>query len=70
MLVWQILEDCNIVMENFEEVLSKTEDADKKAMLQRLFEKMKIAVTNLEAAVTSGVKEDVEVNNWFSAIIE
>merc|ERR1719510_2865756 len=29
-------------------------------MLQRLFEKMKTAVTNLEAAVTSGVKEDVE----------
>ena len=57
-------------MENFEEVLSKTEDADKKAMLQRLFEKMRTAVTNLEAAVTSGVKEDVEVNNWFSAIIE
>jgi len=56
----KILEDCNIVMENFEEVLSKTEDADKKAMLQRLFEKMRTAVTNLEAAVTSGVKEDVE----------
>lgn len=56
----KILEDCDIVMKHFGEVVQKTEDKDKKAMQEKLFEKMKAAVANMEKAVKSGDKSILE----------
>ena len=45
----KILADCNIVMEYFAGVVQKTTDPDKKNMQQKLFDKLKAAIGNIEA---------------------
>jgi len=57
----KILEDCNTVMVHFEGVVAGTTDPDKKAMQERLFSKLKSAVGELEVALGSGDKANVEV---------
>jgi len=57
----KVLEDCDIVMKHFAEVVAKTEDKDKKSMQEKLFEKMKAAVANMEEAVKSGDASKIEV---------
>ena len=46
----KILADCNLVITHFAEVVQKTEDPDKRNMQQKLFDKLKAAVANIEAA--------------------
>ena len=50
----KILADCNVVLAYFAEVVQKTTDPDKKTMQQRLFDKLKAAIANIETAVKSG----------------
>ena len=47
----KILADCNEVMQYFAEVVQKTTDPDKRNMQQKLFDKLKAALANIEAAV-------------------
>ena len=46
----KILADCNLVITHFAEVVQKTEDPDKRNMQQKLFDKLKAALANIEAA--------------------
>lgn len=57
----KVLEDCNIVLQHFAEVVKTTTDPDKRNMQQRLFDKLKAAVENIEAAVKSGKPDDIAV---------
>ncbi|XP_065085551.1 cysteine--tRNA ligase, cytoplasmic [Ochlerotatus camptorhynchus] len=56
----KLLEDNKEVMEAFQGNLSKTTDPDKKAMMERMLEKLTAAVDNLTIAVKSGEKEQVK----------
>jgi len=49
----QILADCNQVLSYFAEVVQKTTDLDKKTMQQKLFDKLKLAIANIDEAVKS-----------------
>jgi len=49
-----VLEDCNIAMQYFGDKVKETTDPDKKIMQERMFEKLKLAVANVEAAVAGG----------------
>lgn len=55
----QLLEDNKEVMEAFQGNLGKTTDPDKKAMMERMLEKLTAAVDNLTIAVKSGEKDKV-----------
>ncbi|XP_062563405.1 cysteine--tRNA ligase, cytoplasmic [Armigeres subalbatus] len=54
-----LLEDNKEVMEAFQGNLVKTTDPDKKAMMERMLEKLTVAVDNLTIAVKSGEKDKV-----------
>jgi len=56
----KILADCNLVITHFAEVVQKTEDPDKRNMQQKLFDKLKAAVANIEAAVKS--KDETKIS--------
>jgi len=56
----KVLEDCNIVLQHFAEVVKATTDPDKKNMQERLFEKLKTAVNNIEAAIKTGEKKNID----------
>jgi len=55
----KVLEDCNVVLQHFAEVVKATTDPDKKNMQERLFEKLKAAVANIETAVKSGNEKEI-----------
>jgi len=57
----KVLEDCNQVAQYFGDKVEKTTDPDKKVMQLRMFEKLKLAVASMEAAVASGDKQKIEV---------
>jgi len=50
----KVLEDCNTVVTYFGGKVAATTDPDKKAMQEKMFEKLKLAVAAVEAAVASG----------------
>ena len=56
----KILADCNLVITHFAEVVQKTEDPDKRNMQQKLFDKLKSAVANIEAAVKT--KDETKIS--------
>ena len=56
----KILADCNLVITHFAEVVQKTEDPDKRNMQQKLFDKLKAAVANIEAAVKT--KDETKIS--------
>ena len=50
----KVLEDCHSVMKYFGGVVEATTDPDKKAMQVKMFDKLKVALGSLEAAVKGG----------------
>ena len=48
----KVLEDCNEVMKHFNEVIEKTDNPDKKVMLDKLFTTMKNSVENVTKVIT------------------
>lgn len=56
----KLLDDNKEVMEAFQGNLSKTTDPDKKAMMERMLEKLTAAVDNLTLAVKSGEEDKVK----------
>ena len=63
----KILADCNLVMTYFAEVVQKTTDPDKRNMQLKLFEKLKTAIENIEAAVKT--KDEAKINEAKEALL-
>ena len=63
----KILADCNLVMTYFAEVVQKTTDPDKKNMQQKLFNKLKAAIENIEAAVKA--KDEAKIGEAKEALL-
>ena len=63
----KILADCNLVMPYFAEVIQKTTDPDKKTMQQKLFDKLKAAILNIEAAVKT--KDEAKIGEAKEALL-
>ena len=49
-----VLDDCNAVMEHFAQVVEKTENVDKRAMQEKLFNTMNISVKNVKEVIEKG----------------
>ena len=49
-----VLDDCNAVMEDFAQVVEKTENVDKRAMQEKLFNTMNISVKNVKEVIEKG----------------
>eukprot|EP00088_Acartia_fossae_P053202 TRINITY_DN6041_c0_g1_i1.p1 TRINITY_DN6041_c0_g1~~TRINITY_DN6041_c0_g1_i1.p1 ORF type:complete len:765 (-),score=209.10 TRINITY_DN6041_c0_g1_i1:573-2867(-) len=56
----KVLDDCNKVVEYFGGKVEKTTDPDKKVMQEKMFEKLKLAVANVESAVASGDAQKID----------
>ena len=64
----KILADCNLVMTYFAEVVQKTTDPDKKNMQQKLFNKLKAAIENIEAAVKA--KDEAKIGEAKETLLQ
>ena len=50
----KVLDDCNLVMEHFAEVVQKTDNPDKKVMQEKLFQTMKNSVNTVAKVIQDG----------------
>ena len=64
----KILADCNEVMVYFAQVVTQTTDPDKRTMQQKLFDKLKAAVANIEEAVKS--KDEAKISEAKAVLLK